>query len=215
MVRKNKQTDKLKETPEEALQWLQGHFFNEPGPCSAQSKTKVCGGALALPDREFQRYPNQCEYSCCKCGTRYNAKEFSIFKGSRLPLAKLKEFLVWYTRLNPLDCPKACDGASQCTIDPKAAAFVIQRLLAVEAEAARTNVYEDKLSGNLECDAHGLRSCIVSSNNPEFAADVAKAQQKRGGKKQHLWKLWLQILVQSRIEANRIESNSIEKNRIE
>ena len=193
LVNRYKKDDTPKRTPEQALEWLQLHkFFKEPGSCQKIKKSgRTCGGTLKKALKA--RYKGQIEYSCSRCGDRKNSKEFSKFKGIRVPLNKLVELLEGYTRLNPLDTPKGMDGASQCTVGVKAAGAVVHTLLDIEAEAGRKQSETTMLSGDLEGDAHGMRSCFISSQNPLFADDIAEAKNKHPGKKVRVWKLWVQV----------------------
>ena len=72
---------------------------------------------------------------------------------------------------------------------------VVRKLRAMEAQAGQALNAALGLEGDLEGDAHGVRCCYISKDNPHFATAVAKAQArfKPGSPVVKVWKLWVRL----------------------
>ena len=190
-----------REDAEEAVQWMQERgFLRKPGPCQAarkaggsRHKAGKCGGTLNR--YKLKRSPRKVYYGCGLCGARTLATEFGPFRGIKADPDRLKRLLQFYARANPNQAVRAVEAASQCSVKIPTASRVVHVLRSLEAVAGERLSKSLVLSGDLEGDAHGLRSCFISKDNPHFATAVkeAQARQPAGSRVVKVWKLWVRV----------------------
>lgn len=119
--------------------------------------------------------------------------DFTCFKGSRCDTDELAAVLRYYADHNPNVAPRVLECSSQTKVGERKVEFVFNKMRDLEASAGKKHAKSLEFQGDLECDAHGVRSMWVSRNNPHYRSEVAEVLRTHPGCKDKAFKLWLRV----------------------
>ncbi len=162
-------------------------------------KCPACGKAVTGPivaGEGAQRQEGQVFYRCQdkRCGKRFSYLKGSLFEGMRLTPPRMLAALRYYCKSNPLKSVSDADLVQNARICKNFASDFLGRLRRLESRAGRAQSEHIILTGNVECDAHGMRNFVVKDSNQALKSVIADARRRNKGMPQKYWRVWARVL---------------------